>query len=115
MTTVILTKVPGLQCGHDATLHAPQCGPNTYYFPASELPQGQEICAVLAVARSGHGAVRVVGPPAEGSNDVRNDENIVTHPWRREEYYLLLVQSNQKCAVLGASSYRLVSRPPVRN
>lgn len=109
----ILTKVPAQQCGHDATLHAPQTGPNSYYFPAWGLPRGREICAVLAVARSEHGAVRVVADLQNMS--VNNDENIVTQPGNMEEYYLILVESNQSCAVLGAPSYRLVSRPARRS
>lgn len=67
---------------------------------------------MVVMARSGHGAVRVVSDLQ--SKDVNNNENIVTQPWNKEEYHLILVQSNQSCAILGTSSYRLVTRPALR-
>lgn len=67
---------------------------------------------MVVMARSGHGAVRVVGDLP--GKDVNNNENIVTQPCNNEEYYLILLQSNQSCAILGTSSYRLVTRPALR-
>jgi hypothetical protein len=67
---------------------------------------------VIVMAHSGHGAVRAVSDLQ--SKDVNNNENIVTQPSNKEEYYLILLQSNQSCAILGTSSYRLVTRPALR-
>lgn len=68
---------------------------------------------MVVIARSGRGAVRVIGD-LQQSKDVNSNENVVTHPTNKEEYCLILLQSNQSCAILGAPSYRLVTRSAPR-
>lgn len=60
------------------------------------------VCGVLVNTRSENGAVRAIGKG--------DDENVETGPSRKSEYWIISIKEGQSGAILGKSSYRLISR-----
>ncbi|OAA64286.1 hypothetical protein SPI_02933 [Niveomyces insectorum RCEF 264] len=94
------------QLGSGAILHDQASGDGNYSIPhlTSQVPPGKKVCAVIALMRSAYGAVRVAG-------DLNLPyENVVTGLDADDEQYLIILEGEQRCHILGSSAYRLVTR-----
>ena len=95
-----------MQCGEDATLHQQATGNGSVVLAQSiiQVATSQKVCAVLVLTRSADGAVRV------GGDETKEAQNVVTGPEEEDEQFLVVLEGEQKCHILGRSSYRLVTR-----
>jgi len=86
-----------LQFGDGVAIDEPVVGSGGYDVMDSGVR------GVLVATKSGRGAVRTVG---ENENRC---ENVETKPnAKNAQYYIIVVEEGQSCAVLGKPSYRLI-------
>jgi len=66
-------------------------------------PVPDDVIGVLVKTRSDAGAVRTIGGQSQ-------DENVRTSPEQSLRYCIISVMKEQKCAILGSPSFRLIKR-----